>query len=334
MSRVLPTAPGLGARWLGAWRSHLAAPDLQVLARLWRVGRLELTALLVLSAAISLLMLTPSLYMLQVYDRVVVSRSELTLLAVSLLALFLMGLCALLDWSRARLLGRCVARLEVALADTLLAASLSAALARSQGQAQGRGAGALKRSEPLQDWASLRRFLNGPAAMAFLDAPWAPVYVGVLFLLHPVLGGVALFFVVLQAALVWQGHQRLVTPQRAAVAASRQAHDFVSAKQRNAELIEALGMTAPLLALWQQRHTRALRAQGRAEAAKNWVLAASKWLRYSQQSLGLGTGALLVIQGELTPGAMIAAAFLITRALAPIDQLVSGWPALIEAASR
>ncbi len=331
MSNAAPALDGSGPATGHPW-SPLARAPRRGGGVGWQAlfaARLELAALLAMSAAISVLMLTPSVYMLQVYDRVLLSRNELTLLAVSLLGLVLLVLCAVLDWSRGRLVGRWTARMDRALGERLLLASLRQSLARSQGSA---GAGS-ERGEPLTDWSAVRRFLNGPGVTAFLDAPWTPVYVAVLFLLHPVLGWASLCFLALQAALAWHGHQRLLEPKRQALHAQQEASAFVQAKQRNAEVVQAMGMAAALLVRWQRRHARAQGAQGRAESARRRVEVVSKWLRYTQQSLGLGVGAFLVIQGEMTAGAMIAASFLFNRALAPIDQLVSSWPALIEAAA-
>lgn len=289
------------------------------------VGRPQALALLVLSAAINALMLAPSVYMLQVYDRVMRSRSELTLLVVSLLTLGLMLLLAWADRARGRWLAHGVDRLDAQVAPRVLAASFAQALEREQARQ------APPPFEPTRDWASVKRFLRGPGPSAFLDAPWTLLHVAVLFLLHPALGLLTLGFVAVQAGLAWWGHQRLQGPKRQAEAAQAQSEAMTQAKLRNAEAITALGMAEALQQRWQAHHDSALVLQQHADALAHRQAGWAKCVRYSQQSLGLALSAWLVIQGELSAGAMIAASFLLLRALAPVEQLASQWPAWIQA---
>ena len=140
-----------------------------------------------------------------------------------------------------------------------------------------------------------------------------------------------LVFVVLQALLAWKGHGLSVVRIEAAQAAARLESAFTQWKFRHAEVVAGLGMTPALQARWQQRHAAYMGRQGEAQALSHRIAAISKWVRYSQQSLSLGAGALLVIDGQLSPGAMIAANVLMTRALAPIDLLVNTWRAFLGA---
>lgn len=273
------------------------------------------------SMVASVLLLTPTLYMLQVYDRVMVSQSEITLLAVSLITLFLFAAMGFADAMRARLLVRLGARLDTALSGRIGAA----AFARSA-----REPGAV-RAQPFTDWTELRQFLTGPGILAFCDLPWALVYVVALFLLHPVLGAVALGFALVQAALAWLGHYRTIAPAAALAQAQGESHAYLQGKLRNAEAVEAMGMALPLRQRWLGLHRRAAERHAQLQGLTHRVVAWSKYVRYAQQTASLAVGAILVIRGELTPGAMIAANVLMARALAPIDQLVGVWRGLLAA---
>ena len=289
---------------------------------LWTFRR-EFLVVGLFSMVANLLMLSPTIYMLQVYDRVLASRSELTLLAVSLITLFLFGVMALSEWFRSRLLVRAGVQLDEALSTRVFNASFEANLSHSGAPAQAAFA----------DLTEIRQFLTGNGIFAFFDAPWTPIYIAVLFFLHPVLGAVAIVFAMVQAALVWFGHRRAVEPAKGVSAAQSSVNVFLQGKLRNAEVVESMGMLPGLKQRWQMRHDDYMQRHGQSQALSHRITAISKWVRYSQQSLSLGVGALLVIDGQLTPGAMIAANVLMTRSLAPIDLLVNTWRAFLSARS-
>jgi len=177
----------------------------------------------------------------------------------------------------------------------------------------------------------LRQFLTGNGIFAFFDAPWAPIYIAVLFMLHPWLGVMALFFGAVQAVLAWWGSNATKPAQAAASKSQQEVSGYLQSKFRNAEVIESMGMVSHLYRKWADRNVRAMGTTLNAQAVSGRVVAWSKFVRYTQQSLALGGGALLVIQGELSPGAMIAANVLTTRALAPIDLMVGTWPGFLSA---
>ena len=287
---------------------------------LW-VFRREFVVVGVFSMVANVLMLSPTLYMLQVFDRVMVSRSELTLLAMSLITLFLFGVMAFAEWMRSRVLVRSGVRLDAMLGTRVFNASFEANLAPS-GVSPARSFG---------DLIQIRQFLTGNGILAFFDTPWTPVYMAVLFILHPMLGWLALFFAAVQGALAWFGHRSTVAPAEEASRASGEASMYLQGKLRNAEVLEPMGMVHNLRPRWAQRHDQAQLLQGRAQALTHRITAWSKFIRYAQQSLALGAGALLVIDGQLSPGGMIAANVLMTRALAPIDMLVGTWRGFIGA---
>lgn len=281
---------------------------------LWQFRR-EFMLVAVLSMVTNVLMLAPTLYMLQVFDRVMLSRSELTLLAVSLVTLFLFLVMAVAEWMRSRVLVLSGQRLDAVLSSRVFHASFESNL-QQPGAASTRAFG---------DLVQLRQFLTGQGVFAFFDTPWAPVYVAVLFLLHPVLGWAAIGFALVQAALVWFGHRKAVAPAEQAREAGRESAEYLQSKLRNVEALVPMGMVGNIREHWLKRYGKTLDAQRQAHDVSERLAVVSKFIRYTQQSLALGLGALLVIDGQLSPGAMIAANVLMTRALAPIDSLANVW---------
>ena len=289
---------------------------------LWAFRR-EFMVVGVFSMVANVLLLAPTLYMLQVFDRVMLSQSELTLLMLSLITLFLFLVGAFSEWMRSRVLVRAGMRLDGMLSTRVFNASFETNLKQLGGST----------AKAFGDLVQVRQFLTGNGIFALFDAPWAPVYLAVLFFLHPLLGYLAIFFALVQVALVWFGHRQTVTPSEQAQAAASEETLYLQSKLRNVEVLEPMGIVHNLRARWLAKHGQAQRLQGQAQAVTHRITAWSKFIRYSQQSLALGAGALLVIDGQLSPGAMIAANVLMTRALAPIDLLVSTWRGFMVARS-
>lgn len=276
------------------------------------------------SAGVNLLMLTPTLYMLQVYDRILVSQNETTLLVVSLICLALYGLMALGEWVRSRVLVDAGVRLDQDLGTRVFNATFESRLAQANMPSNSPG-------KAFSDLLQVRQFMTGSGVLSFFDLPWVPIYLAVMFLLHPLLGWVSVLFAVLQACLAWFGHRRSLLPAEAAQQAQVEVSQYVRSKIRNAEVLESMGMVGNLQRHWLRRHEAHMSLAEDAQSQTHRMAAFSKFVRYVQQSASLGVGALLVIQGELSPGAMIAGNVLMTRALAPIDSLVSTWKSFITA---
>lgn len=293
------------------------------LARALGAFRREFIMVAVFSAVANLLLLAPTLYMLQVFDRVMLSQSELTLLVLSLITLFFYVVGAFSEWMRSRVLVRAGMRMDGMLSTRVFNASFESNL-RQLGTHS---------SKAFNDLIQVRQFLTGNGVFALFDAPWAPVYLAVVFFLHPLLGFLAILFALVQVALVWFGHRKTVAPAELAQQAASQEQHYLQSKLRNVEVVEPMGMVPNLLARWKQEHAKTLQAQGMAQDVSHRITAYSKFVRYSQQSLALGAGALLVIDGQLSPGAMIAANILMTRTLAPIDLLAQTWRGMITARS-
>lgn len=272
-----------------------------------------------LSFLANLLMLAPTIYMLQVFDRVLISQNELTLLAVSIITLFLFGVMACSEWLRSRVLVRAGMRFDEQLSTRVFNASFENYLRQSS----------TNPSRAFGDLIQIRQFMTGSGIFALFDAPWAPIYIAVTFLLHPWLGFLSLLFAVIQGALAWFGHRKTVLPSEDAANASSETTSYLQSKLRNAEVLESMGMIGNLQSRWNSKYMAGMDKNSAAQSLTHRVAAWSKFIRYSQQSLALGVGALLVIDGQLSPGAMIAANVLMGRALAPIDQLVNTWRSFI-----
>ena len=285
---------------------------------MWTFKR-EFLTVAVFSMVVNLLMLTPTLYMLQVFDRVLLSQSELTLLVVSLLTLFLFAMMAFGEWARSILLVRTGVKLDQALSQKVFRSSFLSYLNPSE-------------SDPAKAFGyliTLRQFMTGNGVFALFDSPWVPIYIAVLFLLHPVLGWVAIGFALVQTSIAWYGHSLGKQIQADSAQSQADAQKFMQSKLRNIEVLSSMGMLTGLFARWQKLQYKALLQGGSAQQRLGAVTAVSKFARYSQQSLNLGVGGWLVIVGEISPGAMIAANVLTTRALAPIDLLVMSWPGFL-----
>jgi len=285
---------------------------------LWSLRR-EFAVVGVFSMVVNLLMLTPTIYMLQVYDRVLLSQSHMTLLVVSLICLFLFGVMAFSEWSRSILLVRTGVKLDQLLSHRVFKGTFLAYLNPSDSSP----------AKAFSDLTAVRQFLTGNGVFAFFDSPWVPIYIGVLFMLHPWLGVTALFFAVIQASIAWFGHRMSKEVQLTSNRSQAETQGFLSSKMRNVDVLVSMGMLGSLYRRWQSKQHKTLLLAGQAQNKTGGLTALSKFVRYTQQSLSLGVGAWLVVVGEISPGAMIAANVLMTRALAPIDLLVSTWPSFL-----
>ncbi|MEC9482558.1 MAG: type I secretion system permease/ATPase, partial [Halomonas sp.] len=275
------------------------------------------------SLFINLLMLTPALYMLQVYDRVITTGSAETLLMLTLVAVFLFAVMGGLELVRSRILVRAGNRL-----DTLLSERLYRAMFRQSVNAPGQ-----QTAQPLDDLSSLRQFLAGNGLFAFFDAPWVPVYLGILFLFDVWFGVFATGAGLILLGLAIVNEKATKTLLAEAGSEHIQAQGLATSNLRNAEVLHAMGMLPGIMGRWAARHQSFLIKQSRASDRAGALTNLSKTLRLLFQSLILGLGALLVIKGSLTPGMMIAGSIVMGRALAPIDQMIGSWKGFVGARS-
>jgi ATP-binding cassette, subfamily C, bacterial exporter for protease/lipase len=291
------------------------------LARALWTFRREFLWVGVFSFFANLLSLTPTLYMLQVFDRVMISGSGLTLLGLTFFTVLFFVCMGFAEWVRSRLLVRAGVKFDERLSGPVFRASFESRL-------QGSSA---KPMQAFADLNQLRQFLTGNGTFAFFDTPWTLVYIGVLFLMHPVLGWSAVGFSLLLCTLAFVS-QRLTTPRHeAANDAVVDTNNLVHAKLRNAEVVHALGMLGDLRRLWLDSYRRQLALAGRSQMLAHRLQATVKFVQYVQQSLMLAIAALLVIDGEIGVGAMVASNALMANALRPISTLVATWRQFVEA---
>ena len=273
------------------------------------------------SAFINLLMLVSPLYMMQVYDRVLHSRSEATLLMLTLITVGLLGVMALLEVIRSRILVRVGGRMDQLLSERVLSAQFQASLHRigaNPGQAS-------------RDFDTVRQFLTGAGIFAFFDAPWTPLILAVMFMFHPVLGlialggGIALFALALINEAVTK--KVLEAANKNAVVAA----GAIDSSMRNAEVLEAMGMFGNFRDRWAGRRDEILRLQAVASDRAGVIMGLTKFIRLLLQTAILGGGAWLAIHEQISPGVIIAASILMGRALAPVEQAIGTWKQFVGA---
>ncbi len=281
----------------------------------------------VFSGVINILMLAPALYMLQVYDRVLASGNEMTLLMLTVMLLGMYAFMGGLEWVRSLVVLRLGTGFDRKLSPRIYDAAFSANLKT----------GKLNAAQPLDDLQQLRQFATGQSLFALFDAPWFPVYVLVMFYFHPALGWFALGGTALLMLVGWI-NERVSRPhlKKAGELAINSRRD-AGANLRNAEVIAGMGMLANLRRRWAEQHLGYVREQNLASARMAKIQGWNKALRMAVQSLALGLGAWLVLEHQMTAGMMIAGSILLGRALAPIDQIIAAsrqWTQVKEAERR
>lgn len=272
---------------------------------------------------INLLQLTSPLYMLQLYDRVMVSRSESTLWLLTFLVVLLFATMALLEMVRSRVLVRVGNRI-----DNLLSDRIFESIFKLANKAPGKAS-----SMPLNDLTQIRQFMTGNGLFAFFDTPWMPIYILVLFLFHPYFGFFAVFSGVVLAIFAVMNENTTKEKLAEANKLNRDSSVFVDASLRNAEVIHAMGMQSNIKKIWQKKYFGFLNAQMVASDNAGFWSNISKSARVLFQSLILGLGGYLAIKAELSPGMMIAGSIIMGRALAPLDLMIASWKGFSNARS-
>ncbi|HEX5330356.1 type I secretion system permease/ATPase [Sulfuricurvum sp.] len=268
-----------------------------------------------ISLFINLLMLVPPLYMLQLYDRVLASRSEETLLMLTLIVIALFVVMGLLEFVRSRILIRVANRVDARLSDRLFECMF--ALANrfpSRTSAQ-----------PLNDLSQIRQFLGGTPLFAFFDAPWIPIYIAILFLFHPWFGWFGVVAIIIVMALTLMNEIRTKKGIENSSKLFQSSQSFILSSLRNSEVIEAMGMHEQIRNRWKKHYHGFLSEHSSASDEAGVWSNASKLIRILMQSLILGLGGYLAIISEVTPGMMMAGSLILGRALAPLDLMTNTW---------
>ncbi|WP_424830657.1 type I secretion system permease/ATPase [Ruegeria sp.] len=300
----------------------MPAQQRQELLNVGREGTSFLAIAFLFSVFVNLLMLTGPLFMLQVYDRVLGSRSVETLTALFLLVGLLYALMAMLDYARGRIVARFGARFQSKLDERVFEATMRRSLFPQIRSAP---------ATALRDLESIRTLFASPVFLALMDIPWTPIFLAAIFLFHPLLGWLAVAGGVLLVAIAVinqaMTHRKVAEAQGAAAKAS----SFAEHARHAAEVVRSQGMQRDVTNRWLKQRSQALT---QSIAANDWTgsfTSLTKSLRLFLQSAMLALGAWLVLRNEMTPGAMIAGSILLGRALAPVEMSVGQW-ALIERA--
>lgn len=309
---------GQNLRTHGTIFAKTSSPTLDPIRQAFGLCRRHFIAAAGFSALVNLLYIVPTLYMLQVYDRVVPTQGVQTLVFLTLVLLFALGTLALLDRIRARLLVRAGVQLDATLAPLILDATL------------GRPDLPVAR-QALREFDTMRQTLTGPGILALFDAPWVPIYILVCFLVHPWIGLVAIVGCVVLPLIAWANERATRGRLDAAQAVSGASYAAQEAILASADTVRALGMRRALVARQLRQRETMLTAQTEANFATGGYLTITKFVRLALQSLALGLGALLAIDNLISGGAIFASSFLIARALQPIEQLIGTWRAIIQA---
>ena len=265
------------------------------------------------------LMLTGPLFMLQVYDRVLSSGSVPTLVALGILVVVLYGLYGFLEFVRGRILMRVARRLEENLRPKVFHVVAWHGLRKTPGV----------RTQPAQDLSNIRQFLSGPAPLSFLDLPWAPVYLFVVFMLHWWLGVASAIAIVFLAILAMINSMLTTRHILESQQSLQQAIQTNEETRKNIEMATVLGMLGALRERWRTSLVKGLDSQTRASDRGGFITSSTKAFRLMVQSGILGLGAYLAVKQEITSGTMIAASIIMARALAPIEQVVAQWQAFM-----
>lgn len=267
------------------------------------------------SFILNLLMLAPAIYMMQVYDRVLTSRNDITLLFLTLIVLVVYLVTGALEWVRSQMLARVGTKLDVMLHDRLFSAAFERNLAKAGGNP----------AQAMSDLTNVRQFVTGSGALAFFDAPWIPVFIAVTSLIHPAFGVFSLFAACVMFALTLINEYYTRPPLDEASGQSMAANLYANNNLRHAEVIDAMGMIPGIRSRWKSRHEKFLSLQALASDRAAVIQAVTKTVRIAFQSLILGLAAWFSIDGLISPGALIGAMVLMNRTLSPVEQLIGAW---------
>ena len=275
-----------------------------------------------LTGLINVLMLTGSLFMLQVYDRVLPSRSVPTLLALGVMAVALFAFQGFLDMCRGRILVRIGSFLNERLSERVYDALARVPL-KTQGKADG--------IQPVRDLDQIQSFLSGLGPTALFDLPWMPLYLGICFIFHPWIGITALAGASVLVSLTLWTEVLTRAPARATAEANARRLGLAEITRRNAEVLQAMGMRSNLAAAWTEANAKYRGSSVRTADVAGGLGAASRVLRMMLQSTVLAVGAYLAINQEATGGIIIASSILVSRALAPVELAIANWKGFVAA---
>lgn len=276
--------------------------------------------LLFFSSMINMLMLAPAIYMLQVYDRVLVSKNTTTLLMLTLLIIGLYTVISMIEYARTSVMTRFGNRLDVKLNQLVFNAAFKRRVATRENNP----------AQALADLAQIRQFLSGNSLFALLDIPWTPFYLLIAFIVHPLLGYLSIVGILILFTLTLVSELSTKKPIQQAHALTINNTSKLNKQLQNSDTIEAMGMLATLKNHWLAQHSKVLVLQTQIADKTATLSSLSRFVRILLQSISLGAGALLVIGGQITPGLMIAASIILGRVLNPVEQVIGSWKQFVQ----
>ena len=279
-------------------------------------SRSAFVAIGIFSFFVNMLVLTGSIYSLQVYDRVLSSRSEPTLVVLTVLLVVLYAIMGVLDHMRGRIAARIGARFQAKLEMRVFRVVLDRTMLSSHG---------INTTTALRDLDSVQRALSSPAVFTIFDIPWTPVFVVIIFIFHPLLGVAGVVGGLILVALTWLNQNGTKEDQEKAMTAARMSEEMTSTLQREADTVRALGMRGSTSQRWKSLREGTLVSNIHYSDNNGFYSTTSRTFRIFLQSAILGLGAWLAIEGHITSGAMLASSIIIGRALAPIEQMIAQW---------
>jgi ATP-binding cassette subfamily C protein len=286
----------------------------------WRaVARSNLAVAAVFSIFVNLLMLTLPVYLFQLSDRVLTSHSLDTLLMLSMLAVGFIGVLSLLDILRRQVLARLATKLEAFLGGAILTSIVNSGRAGESGNVH-----------LLRKLQQVRSFISSPVMLLLIDAPLAPLYFGVIFLIHPHLGWITLTSGLALVAIAFLNQRATAAPLALASIHASKADAAADSLARNSQVINAMGMLNEGIFNWGRQQAKSITVQTVALDRNLWISGASKFVRLAAQIIILGWGAHLALDGELTGGMMIAASIIAGRGLQPLEGMIEGWRTFVQ----
>jgi len=270
---------------------------------------------------LDLLLLTPSIYMMQVFDRVMTSRSDATLFWLTVLASIMLFIYFVVEWLRGRMMTSTSLLLDRLLSERVLH------LVMEDAHAPGMG----RYTYLMRDVTTIRAFVGGPAFLALLEAPWLPFFILIIFLAHPVLGTISLVSAIVMFLLARLNNRLSSRPMEELQLANRKAGQYVDVSLRNAEAVHAMGMFPSIVRRWGDINRQSLQIQAETGKFSALITGLNKFGRQFVQIIMLAAGMFLVLDFNATPGIIIACTFIVGRALMPLDQLISSWQMMVNA---
>lgn len=289
--------------------------------KLLRPYRYVLVYAAIASFFLDLLLLTPSLYMMQVFDRVMTSRSDSTLFWLTVLASLMLFVYFVVEWLRGRMMTSVSLLLDRLLGERVLR------LVMEDAHAPGMG----RYTYLMRDVTTLRAFVGGSAFLAMLEAPWLPFFILIIYLAHPLLGTIALVSAIVMFLLALLNNRLSTAPLEELQVSNRKAGQYIDVSLRNAEAVHAMGMFPAVVGRWGEINRQSLRIQAETGKFSALITGLNKFGRQFIQIIMLAAGMFLVLDFNATPGVIIASTFIVGRALMPLDQLISGWQMMVNA---